>query len=108
MKFKKIKKDDVVRVLAGKDLGKSGKIIKIDRDKGRVLVEGVSIVKKTYKKSNKNPNGAIVETESFIDISNVMIICPSCKKATRISISILKDEKKRVCKKCKAVIDKND
>jgi len=105
MNFKKIKKNDIVKVLSGKDLGKTGKILEIDREKGKVIVEGVAIVKKTQKKSNKNPNGAISDTESFIDISNVMVVCPSCKKATRVSISIIKDEKKRVCKKCKSAID---
>jgi len=105
MNFKKIKKNDIVKVLAGKDLGKTGKILEIDREKGKVIVEGVAIVKKTKKKNNQNPNGAIVDTESSIDISNVMVVCPSCKKATRVTISIIKDEKKRVCKKCKGVID---
>ena len=105
MKFKKIKKDDIVKVLAGKDLGKTGKILEIDREKGRVIVEGVALVKKTKKKSNQSPNGAIVDTESSVDISNVMVVCPSCKKATRIAVSIIKDDKKRICKKCKSAID---
>ncbi len=105
MQFKKIKKNDTVKILAGKDLGKSGKVLEVDREKGKVIVEGVGLVKKTQKKSNTNPNGGIATIESFIDISNVMVICPSCKKASRISIDIVKDEKKRVCKKCKSAIE---
>ena len=68
----KIKKDDVVFVIAGADKGKSGKVIKVDRKAGRVLVEGISVHKKTIRRSQANPNGGIEEKECPIDISNVM------------------------------------
>ncbi len=107
MSTKRIKTDDTVTVIAGKDKGKSGKIIEIDRDNGRVMIEGLNIVKKTVKRTNQNQTGGIKDVESFVDISNVMVQCPKCKKLTRISLVIdsKTNEKKRTCKKCNSVID---
>ena len=104
LKYKKIKKDDTVKVIAGKDVGKSGRIIEVNRKKGKVLVEGINIVKKTMRKSQENPNGGIKDIEAFLDISNVQVICPKCKKETRIGFTG-ENEKKRVCKKCAAEIE---
>jgi large subunit ribosomal protein L24 len=103
--FKKIKKDDIVKIISGKDSTKSGKIIEIDRQKGRVIIEGLNLKKKSIKKSQKNKNGGITDVESFLDISNVMLVCPSCKKATRVGIKVEEDKKHRFCKKCNAAID---
>ena len=81
-----IKKDDQVIVLAGKDKGKSGKVLKVLTDKERVLVEGVNIVSKRTKPSAKNPQGGIVKQEAPIHISNVNLVDPKSGKATRIAI----------------------
>ena len=105
LSLKKIKKEDLVKITVGKDKGKSGKIIDIDRKTNKVMVEGLNIVKKTLKKSNKNPNGGISEIESFIDHSNIMVVCPKCKESTRIGFEVVGDKKKRFCKKCKSEID---
>ncbi|HOV13283.1 MAG TPA: 50S ribosomal protein L24 [Spirochaetota bacterium] len=103
--LKKLKKEDLVEIVVGKDKGKSGKIIEIDRKNNKVLIEGLNMIKKTQKKSNKNPNGGITEIEAFIDHSNVMIVCPKCKKSTRVGLKVVGDSKKRICKKCKSEID---
>ena len=81
-----IKKDDQVIVLAGKDKGKSGKVLKVLTDKERVLVEGVNIVSKSTKPSAKNPQGGIVKQEAPIHISDVNLVDPKSGKATRIAI----------------------
>ncbi len=105
MTFKKIKKDDTVKVIAGRDVGKTGKVLAVNREKGKVLVEGVNIVKKTFKKTSENQAGGIKNIEAYLDISNIMLVCPKCKKDTRVGFVISGDDKKRVCKKCKAEID---
>lgn len=103
--FKKIKKDDTVKVIAGKDSGKNGKVLSVDRENGKVLVEGLNMVKKTVKKSNENQTGGIKDMEAYLNVSKVMLVCPKCKKETRVGFAILNGEKKRICKKCKAEID---
>lgn len=103
--YKKIKKEDMVKIVAGKDEGKSGKVLSVDREKGRVLVEGLNIVKKTMKKSNENQSGGIKDIEAYLNISKVMLICPKCKQATRVGFAEVNGEKKRICKKCNAEID---
>ncbi|MBP7551875.1 MAG: 50S ribosomal protein L24 [Spirochaetes bacterium] len=103
--FKKIKKNDMVKIIAGKDVGKSGKILEVDRAKGTVLVEGLNLVKKTIKKSNKNQAGGIKTIEAGINISNAQVICPKCKKSVRIGILVKENgDKVRICKKCSAEI----
>ncbi len=104
--YKKIKKKDTVKVISGKNLGKSGSVLAVDRDKGRVLIEGVNLMKKTLRKSKKDPQGGIKEIEGFLSISKVMLVCPKCKAATRIGFKIEENgDRKRFCKKCKSVID---
>ncbi len=105
MIFKKIKKDDNVKVIAGKDAGKNGKILSVDREKGRVLVDGLNMVKKTMKKTNENQTGGIKDIEAYLNISKVMLVCPKCKKDTRVGFVVVNGDKKRFCKKCKAEID---
>lgn len=100
-----VKKNDTVKVIAGNYKGKIGKVLKVFPEKDRVLVEGVNIVKKHVKKSRKYPQGGIIEMEAPIHISNVMLICPRCGKATRVGHTKLvsadgKKRKMRVCKKC--------
>jgi large subunit ribosomal protein L24 len=95
IKFK-LRKDDLVEVIAGKDKGKQGKIVKIDQQKSRVIVAGVNMVKKAMKKRKQTDRGDI---EASLAISNVMIVCKKCGP-TRIGYKIDGDTKKRVCRKC--------
>ena len=95
----RLKKDDNVQVVAGKDKGKTGRIIRIDRDKGRVIVQGVNMVKKTKKPRGQNEKGGIVDIEAPVDVSNVMILCKKCGP-TRIGTALDGDTKVRKCKKC--------
>jgi len=101
-----IKKDDKVKVVAGKDKGKIGKVLKIINKKNRVLVENINIVKCHVKPNAQNRQGGIVEKEAPIHLSNVMVMCNSCIKPVRIKMQTLEDGKKvRVCKKCNESID---
>lgn len=95
----KLRKEDQVQVVAGKDKGKQGKVIRIDRDKGRAIVAGVNMVKKAQKKRKQTDRGGIIEIEAAIAISNIMIVCRKCGP-TRIGYKIEGDAKKRVCRKC--------
>jgi len=97
----KIKKDDKVIILSGKDKGKKGKVLKaIPRD-DRVIVEGVNIVKKHQRPRKQGEKGQRIEVASPINVSNVILICPKCGKNTRVGYKVLENkEKARVCKKC--------
>ena len=95
----KLRKEDTVQVIAGKDKGKRGRILKILRDKNRIVVEGVNIVKKAQKRRNQQDRGGIVEIAAAIHYSNVAIVCKKCGP-TRIGYKIEGDDKIRICKKC--------
>lgn len=95
----KLRKDDLVEVIAGKDKGKKGKIIRIDATKGRVIVTGVNMVKKAMKKRKQNDRGGIVEIEAALAISNVMMVCSKCGPV-RLGYKIEGEKKIRVCRKC--------
>ena len=95
----KLKKEDTVEIIAGKDKGKRGRILKIIRDKDRVVVEGANIVKKAQKRRRQQDRGGIIEIEAALHISNVMIACKKCGP-TRIGYKMEGDAKTRVCKKC--------
>ena len=95
----KLKKEDPVVVIAGKDKGKRGRVLKILRDKDRVLVEGVNIVKKAKKKRKQSDRGGIIEIEAAIHSSNVAMVCKKCGP-TRIGYKIEGENKTRVCRKC--------
>jgi large subunit ribosomal protein L24 len=102
----KLKKDDKVKVIAGKDAGKIGKVLKVDRKKDRVLVENINIVKRHVRPSAQNRQGGIVESEAPIHWSNVMLMCNKCMAPVRIKMRVLEDgKKKRVCPKCNELID---
>ena len=95
-----IKKNDTVVVLAGEDKGKTGKVLRVIREKERVLVEGINMVSKSQKPSAKNPQGGIVKQEAPIHISNVSLIDPKSGKPTRIGIKVTEEGKKvRIAKK---------
>jgi large subunit ribosomal protein L24 len=95
----KLKKEDTVQIIAGKDKGKKGRILKILREKDRLVVEGANIVKKAQKRRNQQDRGGIVEIEAPVHASNVMIVCKKCGP-TRIGYKIAGDTKTRVCRKC--------
>ncbi len=102
----RLKKDDKVKVIAGKDSGKIGKILKIHRKKERVLVENINIVKRHQRPTAANRQGGIIESEAPIHWSNVMLMCNKCMKPVRISMKRLEDGKKvRFCNKCEELID---
>ncbi len=94
-----VKKNDKVKVIAGKDKGKEGVIEKVFPAKDRVIVKGVNIVKKHQKPTNANPNGGIVEVEAPIHVSNVMLIDSSNNEATRVGFKVEDGKKVRVSKK---------
>jgi len=103
-----IRKGDNVRVISGPDAGKSGRVLSIDAKKNRVVVEHVAIMKRhTRPNPNKNIKGGIVEKEGTIHVSNVMVVCGSCGKHTRIGHNVLSDgTRTRVCKRCGTALDK--
>ncbi len=101
----KIKKGDNVLVLTGKDAKKTGEVIEIDRENNRVKVAGVNIQAHHKKPRNKDDKGGILKTEGAISASNVLVVCPACKKATRVAHAVVDGEKTRVCKKCGASLD---
>jgi large subunit ribosomal protein L24 len=102
----RLKKDDKVKVVTGKDKGKIGKVIKIDRDHGRVLVENINIIKRHSRPSAQNRQGGIIEREAFVHISNVMLMCSKCMEPVRVGAKVLEDGKKvRVCKRCSEILD---
>lgn len=102
-----VKKGDLVQIITGKDAGKKGKILSVDLQKGRVIVEGVNIVKRHTRPTQANPQGGIMEKEAGIASSNVMLYCSKCKEPVRISKKILADgEKIRMCNQCGEEFDK--
>ncbi|MFA6963711.1 MAG: 50S ribosomal protein L24 [Patescibacteria group bacterium] len=96
----KIKKSDNVMVITGKDKGKTGLVERVFVQDARIVVKGIAIAKKHVKPSRKNPQGGIIDINQKINSSNVMIICPSCGKPTKISYKISENGKLRICKKC--------
>jgi large subunit ribosomal protein L24 len=103
-----IHKNDQVKVIAGKDLNKVGRVLRVIPGKHKIVVEGASFLKRhTRPNPAKNIKGGIVEREAAIDISNVMLVCGSCGKTTRVGHSFLSDGKKiRVCQRCGTSLDK--
>jgi len=101
-----IKKDDKVKVIAGKDKGKVGKVLKVNGKKNSILVENINIVKRHTKPNAQNRQGGILESEAPIHWSNVMLMCNKCIEPVRVQHKILDDGKKvRICSKCNEIID---
>ena len=100
----KIKKDDKVVVLSGKDKGKQGKVIKADPQAMKLIVEGVNIATKHQKPRKQGEEGGIFKVETPIYASKVQLVCPKCGKATRVGHKLADGKKVRVCKKCGAEI----
>jgi len=102
----KIRKSDTVLVISGKDRGKKGRVLKVVPKKNQVIIEGISILKKHSKPTQANPQGGITQKEAPVNISNVMLICPSCSKPTRTAKEMEKDRRVRKCLKCGALLGK--
>ncbi len=100
----KIKKGDTVKVLTGKDRGKTGKVIKVYPKKGKVTVEGVNVYKKHTRPRRRGEKGEIVSVVRPMDASNVILVCPKCNKPTRSGCRFEGNKKVRYCKKCNAEI----
>ena len=106
-----VESGDTVMVMSGEDKGKTGKVQKAFPAKGKIVVEGVAMVKKHQKPRGQGMPGGIIEKEASIDASNVMIVCPACKKATKVGHKFNDGEGKasrrkvRVCKECGATIE---
>ena len=102
-----IRRNDNVMVVAGRDRGKSGRVLRIIPDTNRLVVEGVNFVKRHTKPNpGKNIKGGIVEREASLHVSNGQLICPGCGAATRIGRRLGEGRKVRVCRKCEGVVDK--
>ena len=104
-----IKKDDMVKVLQGKDRGKEGRVVRVLPREGRVMVDGVALAKKHQRSTGKRSTGGqqlqqggIIDAEMFIDISNVQIVCGSCGRPTRVGHRMEGDVKVRICRHCEA------
>jgi len=103
----KIRKDDQVMVVKGKEAGKTGKVVRVLPAKAAVIVDKLNMVKRHQKPSAKYKHGGIIEKEAPMAIANVMILCEKCKGPVRVRRKILEDGRKvRFCKKCGEVIDK--
>ena len=103
-----IRRNDTVLVTAGKDRGKRGRVLKINPDTNRVLVEGVNVISRhTRPNPGKNIKGGIMKREAPLHASNLQLVCPECGKQARIGHKILEDGRKvRTCRKCEGVVDK--
>ena len=101
-----VKKNDTVMITVGKDKGKTGKVLRINQKKDRLIVEKVNVIKRHVRPTQKS-KGGIMERESAIAVSNVMVYCDKCSKPVKVGRKSLEDGKKvRYCKKCNEVLDK--
>ncbi|PIP14292.1 MAG: 50S ribosomal protein L24 [bacterium (Candidatus Stahlbacteria) CG23_combo_of_CG06-09_8_20_14_all_34_7] len=106
MKKINIRKDDIVQVISGEDVGKKGRVLKIVDEKKKAIVEGINLVKKHKKATKQGEQSGIITMESPISVSNLMIVCPKCNQLTRISHSKTEKKSVRVCKKCGEMISR--
>jgi len=107
-----LKKEDTVKIISGRDKGKTGRVLRVEREHGRVLVEHVAMVKRhTRPNPSRQIKGGIAERESPVAVSNVMIVCPGCNKAVRIAHHIEQlpggsTRRSRICRKCGQTLDR--
>ena len=99
----RIRRDDLIEVIAGDDKGERGRVLSIDREAGKVIVEQIGLVYKHVRRSQRNPQGGRLSIERPIFVSNVAYVCQSCDKPTRLGVRLNDDgSKERFCKKCSA------
>jgi large subunit ribosomal protein L24 len=102
-----IRKNDTVLVIAGREKGKRGKVLFVLPARERVIVEHVNMVKKHQRPTQKLRQGGIIEREAPLHVSNVMLVCSKCDKATRVGVRVLADDRRaRVCRRCGDIVDK--
>jgi large subunit ribosomal protein L24 len=101
----KIKKNDNVMIIAGKDKGKTGVVERVFPSMGKLVVKGIALAKKHVKPSKKNPSGGIIDINQKIEASNAMVVCPSCGKPTRVGYNVSEKGKIRICKKCSQSVE---
>ena len=101
-----IKKNDTVLVITGDEKGKRGRVLSVEKEKNRILVESVNMIKKHMKPNKQYSQGGIIEKEAPLHRTNIMLECPKCDKPTKIGNSVLEDgQKMRSCKQCGEVVD---
>lgn len=101
----KIKTNDKVKIIRGKDNGKEGKVIQVFKVEGKVVVEGANIMKKHVRSRKGKEKGQMIELSAPLRVENVMLICPKCNRSVRVGYKLDGEIKKRVCRKCKEIID---
>ncbi len=101
----KIKTNDKVKVMSGKDSGKTGKVIQVFPKEEKLVVEGVNLIKKNMKPRKQGEKGQVMELAGPLHISKVALVCPKCSLETRVGYKIEGKDKKRVCRKCKEIIE---
>ena len=103
--MQKIRKNDIIQVITGKDKGKKGKVVQVLTSAGKALVEGINLAKKHKRQTRQDQHGGIVSIEMPLSLSNIKLVCKHCDRPTRVGFSVLKDgTKSRVCKSCKEAI----
>lgn len=100
----RIKKGDQIQIIAGKDKGKSGKVLRVVPEKFKIAIEGLNLIKKHLKPKRGGEKGQRIEIPALVNVSNVMLVCPKCGKLTRVGFKVNKEEKTRICKKCNSEI----
>lgn len=100
-----VRKGDTVEVIAGKEKGKRGKVMRLLTEKNRVIVERINMVKRHTRATQRNPQGGIIEKEGSVALSNVLPYCPKCGKGVRTKASVTDSKKSRVCAKCGGAIE---
>lgn len=95
-----IRKGDMVQIIAGREKGKTGKVLRINPDKSRIVVEKLNLVKRNTKPTQTSPQGGIIEKEAALHYSNVLLFCPKCNSGVRVGRKDQGDKKIRICKKC--------
>lgn len=107
MRKMRIKRGDTVRVIAGKDRGKTGRVLQVYPDKQRVLVEAINFIQRHTRPTRTSTQGGVVQKEAPLHASNVVLVCNRCGQTTRVAKRRLEDGRRvRVCKKCDEVVDK--
>jgi large subunit ribosomal protein L24 len=96
----KIKKGDNIKMLSGKDRGKTGKVLRVIPTSGKMIVEGLNLIKKHVRPKKQGEKGQRVSVPAAVNISNAMIVCPKCSKSSRVGFKMKDKNKFRVCKKC--------
>ncbi len=102
----RVVKNDLVQIIAGKEKGKTGKLLKVDPERNLAKVEKLNLVKRHVKPTQKNPQGGTVEKEAWLQLSNILPVCPKCNRGVRVKKQMVKENKVRVCAQCGEVLGK--